>query len=53
MKNEDVILLGRKAKNETEDFINRHFGNHTKGWPKIRNIVEQYREKQHGKLQAN
>ena len=57
MKNEDVILIGRKAKDETEDFINRHFENHTKGWPKIRifsdSLVEKYREKQHGKLQIN
>ena len=46
--NEDVILLGRKAKDETEDFINRHFENQTKGWPKIRlysyACKEQYRE---------
>ncbi len=33
--NEDVILLSRKAKDETEDFINQHFENQTKGWPKV------------------
>ena len=36
MNNEDVILLGRRAKDETEDFINRNFENQTKGWPKVR-----------------
>jgi hypothetical protein len=50
--NEDVILLGRKAKDETEDFINRHFENQTKGWPKVRlydyACKEQYREENAG-----
>jgi hypothetical protein len=36
MNNEDVILLGREARDETEDFINRHFENQNKGWPKVR-----------------
>ncbi len=53
MNNEDVILLGRKAKDETEDFINRHFENQTKGWPKVRIYSyacdEQYKEKHTGK----
>lgn len=49
MEHEDVILLGRRAKDETEDFINRYFENQTKGWPKVRlynNVCdEQYHEK--------
>jgi hypothetical protein len=53
MNNEDVILLGRKAKDETEDFINQHFENQTKGWPKVRIYSyacdEQYKEKHTGK----
>lgn len=36
MYNEDEILLGRRAKDETEDFINQHFENPDKGWPKVR-----------------
>ena len=57
MKTEDVIILGRKAKDETEAFINRHLENYTKGWPKIRLCsntgAEQYHEKYHGKAQKN
>ena len=57
MKKEDVILLGRRAKDETEDFINQHFENQTKGWPKIRlysnSCDEQYYEELYGELQNN
>ena len=53
MKNEDVILLGREARDETEDFINQHFENRTKGWPKISLYSfacdEQYDEENPGK----
>jgi len=35
MKTEEVMMLSRRAKNETEAFINRHFENDTKGWPKL------------------
>jgi hypothetical protein len=55
MKNEDIIMLSRRAKDETEDFINEHFENPEKGWPTVRlysNVFdEQYYEKYNGELQ--
>ncbi len=36
MYKEDDILLGRKAKDETEDFINEHIENPEQGWPTLR-----------------
>jgi hypothetical protein len=35
MDTQDVIKLGRKAKNETESFINRHLNDQAKGWPRL------------------
>jgi hypothetical protein len=54
MNNEDIILLGRRAKDETEDFINQHLENPAKGWPKVRQYTysrnvqyqEEYSEKE-------
>jgi len=34
MDSQDFIQLSNKAKNETEDFINRHLNDRAKGWPK-------------------
>ena len=57
MNKEDDILLGRKAKDETEDFINEHFEDPDKGWPTFRlfsnGCDEQYYEKYYGELQNN
>lgn len=35
MEMQDTINLGRKAKYETEDYINRHLNDRAKGWPKL------------------
>ena len=35
MDTQDRIKIGRRAKTETETFINRHFNDAAKGWPKI------------------
>jgi hypothetical protein len=35
MDTQDVIKLGRKAKIETEAFINRHLNDEAKGWPRL------------------
>jgi hypothetical protein len=35
MDSQDIIKISRKAKNETEVFINRYLNDHAKGWPKI------------------
>jgi hypothetical protein len=34
MDTQDIINMGRKAKSETEAFINRHLNDQAKGWPK-------------------
>ena len=48
MYKEDDILLGRKAKDETEDFINEHLENPEQGWPTFRfntcESLEDYKE---------
>ncbi len=33
MNSQDIISMGRRAKSETEDFINRHLNDRAKGWP--------------------
>jgi hypothetical protein len=35
MDAQDIIQVGRKAKSETESFINRYFNDRAKGWPKL------------------
>ena len=35
MDAQDIIKIGRKAKSETEAFINRHLNDRAKGWPKL------------------
>jgi len=35
MDAQDLIKIGRKAKSETETFINRHLNDRAKGWPKL------------------
>jgi hypothetical protein len=35
MDSQDIIRISRKAKTETEAFINRHLNDHAKGWPKL------------------
>jgi hypothetical protein len=35
MDSQDVINIRRKAKSETEAFINRHLNDGAKGWPKL------------------
>ena len=35
MDSQDIIRISRKAKNETEAFINRHLDDRAKGWPKL------------------
>ena len=35
MDTQDIINIGRKAKSETESFINRYINDGTKGWPKL------------------
>ncbi len=35
MDSQDIIRISRKAKNETEAFINRHLNDRAKGWPKL------------------
>jgi hypothetical protein len=34
MDSKDLIKIGHRAKSETEAFINRHFNDPAKGWPK-------------------
>ena len=56
MNKEDDILLGRKAKDETEDFINEHFENPEQGWPTSRfntcESFDNYKESKHNKHNA-
>jgi len=35
MDAQDLIKIGRKAKSETEAFINRYLNDRAKGWPKL------------------
>jgi len=35
MDAQDILQIGRKAKSETEAFINRHLNDRAKGWPKL------------------
>jgi len=35
MDTQDLIKMGRKAKGETEAFINRYLNDRAKGWPKL------------------
>jgi hypothetical protein len=35
MDTQDLIKIGRKAKSETEAFINRYLNDRAKGWPKL------------------
>lgn len=35
MDAQDIVKIGRKAKSETESFINRHLNDRAKGWPKL------------------
>ncbi len=35
MDTQDIINLGRRAKYETQDYINRHLNDRAKGWPKL------------------
>ena len=35
MDTKDAIKLGHRAKQETEEFINRYLSNNAKGWPKL------------------
>lgn len=35
MDAQDSIKIGRKAKSETETFINRNLNDRAKGWPKL------------------
>ena len=35
MDAQDLIKIGRKAKSETETFINRYLNDRAKGWPKL------------------
>ena len=35
MDAQDIIKIGRKAKTETEAFINRYLNDRAKGWPKL------------------
>lgn len=34
MDTHDIINIGRRAKSETEAFINRYLNDRAKGWPK-------------------
>jgi len=34
MDTQDIINIGRRAKSETEAFINRYLNDRAKGWPK-------------------
>jgi len=56
MYNEDDILIGQKAKDETEDFINEHLENPDQGWPTFRFddgvSFEEYKESKLGKFYA-
>ena len=54
MKNEDIIMLSRRAKDETEDFINEHFENPEKGWPTVRlNTCSSFEDYKEYKLDEN
>ncbi|MFC1603839.1 hypothetical protein ACFL5F_02320 [Planctomycetota bacterium] len=35
MDAQDLIKIGRKAKSETEVYINRYLNDRAKGWPKL------------------
>jgi hypothetical protein len=42
MDAQDVIKIGRKAKSETEAFINSYLNDRAKGWPKLRLCTSAY-----------
>jgi len=49
MDAQDLIKIGRKAKSETEAFINRHLNDRAKGWPKLcfcDSLYEGFRQQQ-------
>jgi hypothetical protein len=35
MDSQEIIRTGRRAKSETEDFINRYLNDQAKGWPRV------------------
>jgi hypothetical protein len=35
MDSQEIIKTGRKAKSETEAFINRYLNDQAKGWPRV------------------
>ncbi len=52
----DLIKIGRKAKSETETFINRHLNDRAKGWPKTSlygTAYTQYRQEQQATKGSN
>jgi len=49
MDSQDLIIIGHRAKSETEAFINRHLNDRAKGWPKnflCSAAYTQYRQEQ-------
>jgi len=45
MDSEGLVALGQKAKRETEDFINSHIHDQTKGWPVFSRIAKDFASK--------
>ena len=40
-----LVTLGKKAKRETEDFINDHIHDQTKGWPVLSRVARDFASK--------
>jgi hypothetical protein len=54
MDAQDLIKISRKAKSETEAFINRYLNDRAKGWPKLcfcDSLYTEARRQQHQKRQ--
>jgi hypothetical protein len=54
MDAQDLIKISRKAKSETEAFINRYLNDRAKGWPKLcfcDSLYAEARRQQHQKRQ--
>jgi hypothetical protein len=56
MDSQDLIIIGHRAKSETEAFINRHLNDSAKGWPKTclcSGAYTQYRQEQQAARGSN
>jgi hypothetical protein len=49
MDSPDVVRVSRKAKRETEAFINNYINDQAKGWPRVRTCTAVYAGYRQGK----